>query len=123
MDLVSIPNGESRFTQASFELKDDSLAPIRCTVRFLDRKMAEHTTEVQAATLYEAACRAFANLKAHTEVIDEVYKAHSFIVEVHQSPRRFLVCLEKLYNYLDPGKRCRLDNPKKRALRGLMDAR
>jgi hypothetical protein len=84
--------------------------------------MAEHATEVQAATLYEAACRAFANFKAQPEVVDEVYKAHSFIVEVHQSPRRFLVYLEKLYTYLDPGKRGRLDNPKKKALRGLMDA-
>lgn len=83
--------------------------------------MAEHTTEVRAATLYEAACRAFANFKSLPEVVDEVYKAHSFIVDVHQSPRRFLVNLEKLYNYLDPGKRGRLDNPKKQALRGLMD--
>ena len=84
--------------------------------------MAEHTTEVQAATLYEAACRAFANFSAQPEVADEVYKAHSFIVDVHQSPKRFLVYLEKLYTYLDPGKRGRLDNPKKKALRGLMDA-
>jgi hypothetical protein len=84
--------------------------------------MAEHTTEVQAASLYEAACRAFANFKAQPEVIDEVYKARSFIVDVHQNPRRFLVYLEKLYTYLDPGKRGCLDNPKKKALRSLMDA-
>jgi hypothetical protein len=84
--------------------------------------MTEHTTEVQAATLYEAACRAFANFKAQPEVADEVYKAHSFIVDVYQSPRRYLVYLEKLYKYLDPGKRGRLDNPKKQAWRGLMDA-
>jgi hypothetical protein len=84
--------------------------------------MAEHTTEVQAATLYEAACRAFANFKEQPEVVDEVYKAHSFIVEVHENPRRFLVYLEKLYTYLDPGKRGRLDNPKKQRLRSLMDA-
>ena len=95
---------------------------LRCTVKFIDRKMAEHVTEVQAATLYEAACRAFANFKAQPEVVDEVYKAHCFIVDVHQKPRRFLVYLEKLDNYLDPGKRGRLDNPKKRALRVLMDA-
>jgi hypothetical protein len=84
--------------------------------------MAEHTAEVQAATLYEAACRAFANFKAQPEVVDEVYKAHSFIVDVHQNPKRFLVYLEKLYTYLAPGKRGRLDNPKKKALRGLMEA-
>jgi hypothetical protein len=98
------------------------LPRLRCTVKFIDRKIAEHTTEVQAASLYEAACRAFANFKAQPEVVDEVYKAHSFIVDVQQSPKRFLVNLEELYNYLDPGKRGRLDNPKKRALRGLMDA-
>ena len=83
--------------------------------------MAEHTTEVQAASLYEAACRAFANFREQPEAVDEVYKAHSFIVDVHQNRRRFLVYLEKLYTYLDPGKRGRLDNAKKRALRGLMD--
>jgi hypothetical protein len=84
--------------------------------------MAEHVTEVRAASLYEAACRAFANFKAQPKIVDEVYKAHSFIIDVHQNPRRFLVYLEKLYDYLDPGKRGRLDNPKKKALRGLMDA-
>jgi hypothetical protein len=83
--------------------------------------MAEHTTEVQAASLCEAACRAFANFKAQPEGIDEVYNAHSFIVDIHEKPRRFLVNLEKLYDYLDPEKRGRLDNAKKQALRGLMD--
>ena len=32
-----------------------------CTVRFSDRKGFEHSTEVKAASVYEAACRAWAN--------------------------------------------------------------
>ena len=63
----------------------------RCTVRFSDRKGFEHSTEVQAASVYEAACRAWAKFRSDAETEEESFKASEFIVEVQQGPRVFHV--------------------------------
>jgi hypothetical protein len=47
---------------------------------FCDRKGVEHSVEVQAASVYEAACRAWAIFKAD-QGTEEEYKAKEFVVE------------------------------------------
>jgi hypothetical protein len=93
----------------------------QCTVRFSDRKGFEHSTEVQATSVYEAACRAWANFKSVEETEEESFKTKEFIVEVHQDPRVFHVELEKLLEWLDRGRRGSRDNPRKKWLRRLLD--
>jgi len=58
---------------------------------FANRKGVERSTEVQAASVYEAACRAWANFKACAETEEESYKTTEFVVEVHQEPKVFRV--------------------------------
>ena len=94
----------------------------RCTVRFSDRRSFEHSTEVQAASVYEAACRAWANFKSVAETEEESFKTKGFIVEVHQDPKVFHVELEKLLQWLDRGRRGLRDTPRKKWLRRLLDA-
>jgi len=94
----------------------------RCTVRFSDRNGFEHSTEVQAASVYEAACRAWSNFKSVEESAEESYKTKEFVVEVHQDPNVFNVELEKLLEWLDRGRRGHHDTPRKKWLRRLLDA-
>lgn len=60
-----------------------------CTVRFRDRRGVEHRTEVRAASVYEAACRAWANFKSSERTEEESYKTEEFIVEVCDTPKTF----------------------------------
>ncbi len=94
----------------------------RCTVRFSDRRGFEHSTEVRAASVYEAACRAWANFKAAEETEEESYKTKEFVVEVQQDPKVFHVGLEKMLEWLDRGRRGPRDTPRKKWLRRLMEA-
>jgi hypothetical protein len=93
-----------------------------CTVRFSDRKGFEHSTEVKAASVYEAACRAWANFKSANETEEESFKTKEFVVEVHQDPKVFHVELDKLLAWLDRGRRGSRDTPRKKWLRRLLDA-
>lgn len=92
-----------------------------CTVRFRDRKGVERSTEVRAASVYEAACRAWANFKARAETEEESYKTTEFVVEVHQEPKVFHVEPEKLLAWLERGRRGHRDTPRKLWLRRLLD--
>ena len=94
----------------------------RCTVRFSDRRGFEHSTEVRAASVYEAACRAWANFMLDAETKEESFKTMEFVVEVRQEPKVFHVELEKLLAWLDRGRGGRQDTPRKKWLRRLMDA-
>ena len=93
-----------------------------CTVKFTDRRGFEHSAEVRAASVYEAACRAWAIFKSSKETEDESYRTEKFIVEVHEEPKKFPVNIEKLLEALDRGRRGHHDNPRKQALRKLLDA-
>lgn len=93
-----------------------------CTVRFCDRKGVERSVEVQAASVYEAACRAWAIFKADQGTEEESYKAKEFVVEVYQEPKVFQVEVEKLLAWLERGRRGRRDTPRKQWLRRLLDA-
>jgi len=93
-----------------------------CTVRFRDRRGVEHSTEVRAASVYEAACRAWAIFKSAEKTEEESYKTAEFIVEVHDEPKTFHVNLEKLLAWLDRGRRGSKETPRKVELRRLLDA-
>ena len=93
-----------------------------CTVKFKDRRGVEHSAEVRAASVYEAACRAWAIFKSSKVTEDESYRTEKFIVEVQQEPKQFHVNLEKLLEALDRRRRGHHDNPRKQALRKLLDA-
>jgi hypothetical protein len=60
-----------------------------CTVRFRDRRGVEHRTEVPAASLYEAACQAWANFKSSERTEEESYRTKEFVVEVCDTPKTF----------------------------------
>jgi hypothetical protein len=46
----------------------------------VDRKGFEHSAEVKATSVYEAACRAWAIFKSSGETDEESYKAKGFVV-------------------------------------------
>ena len=92
-----------------------------CTVRFSDREGVEHSAEVRAASVYEAACRAWAVFKSDQGTEEESYKAREFVVEVHQEPKVFHVEPEKLLAWLERGRRGHRDTPRKQWLRRLLD--
>jgi hypothetical protein len=93
-----------------------------CKVRFRDRRGVEHSTEVRATSVYEAACRAWAIFKSAEETEEESYKTDEFIVEMHEEPKTFHVNLEKLLEWLGRGRRGSKDTPRKQELRRLLDA-
>jgi hypothetical protein len=93
-----------------------------CTVRFSDRQGIEHSTEVRAASVYEAACRAWAIFKSSEQTLEESYKTEEFIVEMRADQRTFRVNVEKLLAWLDRGRRGHRDTPRKQWLRRLLDS-
>ena len=91
-----------------------------CLVRFVDRQKLEHSVQVEAATVYEAACRAWSKFSLDDYAREESYKTDDFIVETNNKTYR--VNLEKLLKYLDRGKKDRDDTPHKKKLRWLKAA-
>jgi hypothetical protein len=75
---------------------------------------------VHAATVYEAACRAWSKFKLNEETFEESFKTEEFIVETTGKTHR--VNLEKMLAYMDHGRRGRNDTPHKKKLRWLNDA-
>jgi hypothetical protein len=93
---------------------------VPCTVRFVDRQNKVHSVQVQAATVYEAACRAWSKFKLNDETFEESYKTEEFIVETAGKTHR--VNLEKMLSYMSRGRKGRNDTPHKKRLRWLNDA-
>jgi hypothetical protein len=95
--------------------------PVRpCTVRFFDRQKLEHSVQVEAATVYEAACRGWSKFKLNDQTSEESYKTEEFIVEA--AGKAYRVNLEKMLAYMDRGRKGRNDTPRKKRLRWLSDA-
>jgi hypothetical protein len=76
---------------------------------------------VQAASTYEAVCRAWATFKASADTEKESSKTNEFIVEVFERPKTFTVHLDKLLAGLLRGRHGRMENPRKAWLRRLLD--
>jgi hypothetical protein len=93
---------------------------VPCTVRFTDRQQTEHSVTVEAATVYEAACRGWSKFKLNDQTSEESYKTEEFIVEA--AGKTYRVNLEKMLAYMDRGRKGRYDTPHKKRLRWLNDA-
>ena len=59
----------------------------RCTVRFSNGQGVERLTDVEASSVFEAACRGWAKFKSSDETFDESFRAEEFIIEVHETPK------------------------------------
>ncbi len=94
----------------------------RCTVRFSNSYGVERSTEVEAASVFEAACRGWSKFKSSDETFDESYRTDEFIIEVHEAPKTYKVNLEKLLRWLDERRRGPVDGLHRKRLRKLLDA-
>ncbi len=94
----------------------------RCTVRFSNIQGVDRSAEVEASSLFEAACRGWAKFKSSDETFDESYRTEEFIVEVHEIPKTYKVNLEKLLAWLDNRGGGPADGLHRKRLRKLLDA-
>lgn len=94
----------------------------RCIVRFSNSQGVERSAEVEASSLFEAACRGWAKFKSSDETYDESYRAEEFIVEVHEAPKTYKVSLENLLRWVDGRGRGPADGLQRKRLRNLLDA-
>jgi hypothetical protein len=94
----------------------------RCTVRFSNTLGVERATEVEASSLFEAACRGWAKFKSSDETFDESYRTEALIIEVHEAPKTYKVNLENLLRWLDGRGRGPADGLQRKRLRKLLDA-
>jgi hypothetical protein len=94
----------------------------RCTVRFVNSFGVERSTEVEASSLFEAACRGWAKFKSSVETFDESYRTEQFIIELHEAPKIYKVNLENLLRWIGDRGRGRADSLRRKRLRQLLDA-
>ena len=94
----------------------------RCTVRFSNGQGVERLTDVEASSVFEAACRGWAKFKSSDETFDESFRAEEFIIEVHETPKTYKVNLENLLRWLGGRGRSSADGLHRRWLRKLLDA-
>jgi hypothetical protein len=93
----------------------------RCTVRFSNANGIQRSTEVEASSLFEAACRGWAKFKSSDDTFDESYRTEEFIIEVYEAPRTYKVKLENLLGWLDGRGRGPADGLHRKRLRRLLD--
>ena len=94
----------------------------RCIVRFSNCHGVERTAEVEASSVFEAACRGWAKFKSSDETFDESYRTEEFAIEVHEAPKTYKVNLEKLLAWLHNRGRGPADGLHRNRLRKLLDA-
>jgi len=94
----------------------------RCIVRFSNGQGVERSTEDEASSEFEAACRGWAKFKVCDETYDESFRTEEFIVEVHEAPKTYKVNLEKLLGWLDQRGRGPADGLHRKRLRKMLDA-
>jgi hypothetical protein len=70
----------------------------KCKVSFIDRRGVSHAVDVQAATVYEAVCRASAIFKY--SVVEDPSWAVEFIVEIREQPKQYRVKPEAMKKWL-----------------------
>jgi hypothetical protein len=70
----------------------------RCKVSFVDRHGVYHAVNVQAATVFEAVCRASAIFKR--SVAEDPTWAAEFVVEVQERPKLYRVKTEGMKKWL-----------------------
>jgi hypothetical protein len=90
----------------------------KCKVSFVDRRGVHHSVEVQAATVFEAVCRASAIFK-HSVVEDPTWAAE-FVVEVVDKPKAFRVKTEEMKKWLARSGRSPRELVEKKRLREML---
>jgi len=70
----------------------------KCKVSFIDRRGVHHAVNVQAATLFEAVCRASAVFR-HSVVEDPTWAAE-FVVEIVEQPKSYRVKTAEMKKWL-----------------------
>ncbi len=93
----------------------------RCTVRFSNAYGVERTTEVEASSVFEAACRGWAKFKSSDETFDESYRTEEFMIEVLEARKTYKVKLENLLRWLDGRGREPADGLHRKRLRRMLD--
>ena len=94
----------------------------RCIVRFFSSHGVERSAEVEAASVFEAACRGWAKFKSSDETFDESYRTEEFIIEINETAKIYKVNLENLLRWLDGRGRGPADGLQRKRLRKLLDA-
>src|SRR5260370_25359521 len=94
----------------------------RGTVRFSNGRGVERSTEVEASSLFEAACRGWAKFKSSDETFDESFRTEEFIIGVHEAPKTYKVNLKNMLRWLDDRGRGPADGLHRKRLRKLLDA-
>src|SRR5580704_10185372 len=98
------------------------VVPIQqCKVSFVDRRGVYHAVEVQAATVFEAVCRASAIFK-HSVVEDPTWAAE-FVVSVVEKPNTYRVKTEELKKWLARNGRSPRELMEKKRLKGMLDGK
>ena len=90
----------------------------KCKVSFGDRRGVYHSVDVQAATVYEAVCRASAIFK-HSVVEDPTWAAE-FVVEVVDKPKAYRVKPDAMKKWLARSGRSPRELMEKKKLRELL---
>jgi hypothetical protein len=93
----------------------------KCTVSFLDRRRIRHSVDVQAASSYEAVCKAWAIFRSVELTAEESYKMEEFRVDIDER-ESFAVNLDKLLKFVNRGPREKNETAYKQKLRNLLDA-
>jgi hypothetical protein len=89
-----------------------------CKVSFVDRRQVYHAVDVQAASVFEAVCRASAIFK-HSVVEDPTW-ATEFVVEVVDKPKAFRVKTEEMKKWLVRSGRSPTEWVEKKRLREML---
>jgi hypothetical protein len=93
-----------------------------CTVRFSNAHGVKRSTEVEASSVFEAACRGWAKFKSSEETFDESHRTEQFTIEVHEAQKTYEVNLENLLRWLNDRGRGPADSLHRKRLRRLLDA-
>jgi len=94
----------------------------RCTVHFSNGQGVERLTDVEASSVFEAACRGWAKFKASDETFEDSFQTEEFIIEVHEASKTYKVNLENLLRWLGGRARGPADGLHRKRLRKLLDA-
>jgi hypothetical protein len=89
-------------------------------VSFVDRRQVFHAVEVQAASVFEAVCRASAIFK-HSVVEDPTWAAE-FVVSVMEKPKTYRVKTEEMKRWLARNGRSPRELMEKKRLKEMLDA-
>jgi hypothetical protein len=97
---------------------ENSLPIQKCKVSFVGRHGVYHAVNLQAATVFEAVCRASAIFKR--SVIEDPTCAAEFVVEIREEPKQYRVKTEEMKKWLARNGRSPRELMEKKRLREML---